>query len=202
MKEGVRLTEGAIGKSLFLFALPLFGSSLIQQLYNTVDLIFVGRILGTDASAAVGSGGLVVTCILGLFTGLGVGVGIAAGHAFGADDGEELDQVVHTAAGISIAGGILFTILGWILTPVFLRWLNTPENILGLSVVYLRIYFLSLLFIIAYNISSGILRSLGDSRMPMLYQLAGGIANVFGNAFFMYVLKLGVAGAALSTMLS
>ena len=96
MKEGVRLTEGAIGKSLFLFALPLFGSSLIQQLYNTVDLIFVGRILGTDASAAVGSGGLVVTCILGLFTGLGVGVGIAAGHAFGADDGEELDQVVHT----------------------------------------------------------------------------------------------------------
>ena len=201
MKEGVRLTKGPIGRSLFLFALPLFGSSLIQQLYNTVDLIFVGRILGTDASAAVGSGGLVVTSILGLFTGLGVGVGIAAGHAFGADDGEELDQVVHTAAGISIAGGILFTILGWILTPVFLRWLNTPENILGLSVVYLRIYFLSLLFIIAYNISSGILRSLGDSRMPMLYQLAGGIANVFGNAFFMYVLKLGVAGAALSTVL-
>ena len=202
MKEGVRLTEGPIGKQLFWFALPLFGGSLIQQFYNTVDLIFVGQLLGSEASAAVGSGGLLVTCILGLFTGLGVGVGIAAGRAFGGEEEDELHRIVHTAEGITVLGGVVFTIVGWILTPWFLRMLNTPEDILEMSIVYLRIYFLSLLFIIAYNINSGILRALGDSRRPMLYQLAGGIANVFGDWFFLYVLKMGVEGAALATMLS
>lgn len=196
------LTEGSITSSLLLFALPFFGSSLIQQLYNTVDLMFVGKLLGKDASAAVGAGGLIITCMLGLFTGLSVGVGVVAANAFGGGNHGRLKKVIHTAAGLTLLGGLLMMVLGIALTPTFLRWLSTPDEIMPLAVSYMRIYFLSLLSIIGYNMSAGILRALGNSRSPMIYQLFGGIANVFGNALFIYVLKWGIRGAAAATFLS
>lgn len=196
------LIKGSIGKSLFLFALPLFGSSLIQQLYNTVDLIFIGKFLGKEASAAVGAGGLLITCMLGFFTGLSVGISVIVGKTFGAGDEKKLDKIVHTAAGVALAGAAVFVVIGWVFTPTFLGWLNTPDHIMELATVYMRIYFLSLLSIISYNFSSGILRALGNSRSPMIYQLMGGIANVFGDAFFIYILKMGVRGAACATLLS
>lgn len=196
------LTQGPIGRQVFFFALPLLGGSLIQQLYNTVDLIFVGQFLGKSASAAVGAGSLLVTCILGFFTGLGVGVGILAARAFAMGKEKELGRTVHCTAGLALIFSVLFTLIGVIFTPVFLEWLNTPENVMDQAVVYLRIYMLGLFSIVSYNLGLGILRAMGNSRSPMLYQLAGGILNVAGDAFFICGLDFGVAGAALATVCS
>lgn len=196
------LTTCSISRGLFLFSLPLLGSSLIQQLYNTVDLIFVGNFVGKEASAAVGATSLLTVCIIGFFNGLGVGVGVIVSQFFGAKQPGDVRRTVQTAAGITIAGSILVTILGWFLSPLFLSWMQIPESIMGMALTYIRIYFLSIFSIVSYNISSGVLRSVGDSRSPMIYQLIGGVANIFGDAFFICVLDLGVAGAALATMLS
>ena len=197
-----KLTSGSIRRQLIFFALPFLGSSLIQQLYNMVDLMFVGKLLGKEASAAVGASSLLVTCMIGFFTGMGVGVGVAAARCFGSGNKKELNEVIHTAAGLTVLGSVILAVVGWIGAPGFLKWMNTPEDIMALAVAYIRIYFLSILSIISYNISSGILRALGNSKSPMLYQLAGGIANVLGNTLFIYFLQMGVQGAALATLLS
>lgn len=196
------LTQGSIGWKLLLFALPLLGSSLIQQLYNTVDLMFVGNLLGKGASAAVGTCGWPINCLVGFFTGMGVGVGVLVSQACGAKDSQKVKQIIHTTMGLVLAGSVILMVIGMTLAPVILRKMNTPEDILELAVTYARIYFLSMFSILGYNFSSGILRALGNSRSPMIYQLLGGIANVFGNALFIYVLDLGVAGAALATFCS
>ena len=196
------LTQGSIFRGLFLFALPLLGSSLIQQMYNTVDLMFVGNILGKEASAAVGSTSLLTVCIIGFFNGMGTGVGVITSQYFGAKQKQSLTDTIHTAAGLTIVLSAVVIVFGWIACPVLLKWINIPDNIMGLALTYIRIYFLSVFSIVSYNISAGILRALGNSRSPMTYQLIGRIANVFANAFFMCVLKLGIAGAALATLLS
>lgn len=201
-KKNNDLTQGSILKGLFLFALPLLGSSLIQQMYNTVDLMFVGNILGKEASAAVGSTSLLTVCIIGFFNGMGTGVGVIVSQYFGAKQPKDLKDTIHTAAGLTIVLSVVIVILGWITCPVLLRWINIPDNIMDLSLTYIRIYFLGVFSIVSYNISSGILRALGNSRSPMVYQLIGGIVNVFANAFFMCVLKLGIAGAGLATLFS
>lgn len=203
MKErSNNLTQGSIFKGLFLFALPLLGSSLIQQMYNTVDLMFVGNILGKEASAAVGSTSLLTVCIIGFFNGMGIGVGVITSHYFGAKQPRYVKDNIHTAAGLTIVLSIAAIILGWFTCPVFLSWMNIPDDIMGLALTYIRIYLIGIFSIVSYNVSAGILRALGNSRSPMIYQLIGGIVNVFANAFFMCVLKLGIAGAALATLFS
>lgn len=196
------LTRGPIGRQLLEFALPLFLGSLIQLLYNAVDLMFVGQILGKEDSAAVGASSLIVTCILGLFTGLGIGVGVVAARAVGQGAYQELDRIVHSAAGLSVLLAAVFTAFGLALSPLFLTWMHTPADVMESAVTYIRLYLLSLTAIVSYNIGSGILRALGNSKTPMLYQLAGGLVNVLGNTLFIYVLDWGVRGAALSTVCS
>ena len=196
------LTEGSIIKGLFWFALPLLGSSLIQQLYNTVDLIFVGNFLGKSASAAVGSTSLVVTCIIGFFNGLGMGVGVLTAQFYGAGKKDRIKNTVHTAAGLTLILSVGITAIGLLLCPVILDLLQVPSDIRGLASEYLQIYMLGILSIVSYNMSAGILRALGNSRTPMLCQLFGGIVNVAGDALFICVLNLGVAGAGLATVLS
>lgn len=196
------LTRGPVGRQLLEFALPLFLGSLIQLLYNAADLMFVGRILGKEASAAVGASGLIVTCILGFFTGLGVGVGVVAARAVGRGARQELECIVHSAAGLTALLAAVFTALGLVFSPLFLTWMHTPADVMDSAVIYIRLYLLSLIAIVSYNIGSGILRALGNSKLPMLYQLTGGLANVLGNTLFIYLLDWGVQGAALSTVCS
>ena len=196
------LTQGPIRKQLISFALPLFAGSLIQLLYNTVDLMFVGRILGSEASASVGASSLIVTCILGAFTGLSVGVGVVTAKAVGSGDTGKLNQIIHCAAGLTCVLSLVFTVLGLIMAPEILRWIQTPADVMESATAYLRLYLLSLISIVSYNIVSGILRALGNTRSPMLYQLAGGIANIIGNTLFIYFLDWGVQGAALATACS
>lgn len=196
------LTEGTIWKQLLLFALPLLGSSLIQQMYNTVDLIFVGNILGKEASAAVGASSLIITCLVGFFTGLSVGTVIIIAQSFGQKSKIDLQRAVHTAIGLSLLGGVILMVIGYIGAPHFLRWMNTPEEIWSTSLSYLRIYFLSLISIITYNMGSGILRAVGDSKSPLFFQLIGGITNVAMDALFLVVFDYGVDGVAWATLFS
>ena len=196
------MTQGPIRKQLISFALPLFAGSLIQLLYNTVDLMFVGRVLGTEASAAVGASSLIVTCILGAFTGLSVGVGVVTAKAVGSGNIGRLNQIIHCAAGLTCVLSLVFTVLGLIMAPEFLRWIQTPADVLENATAYLRLYLLSLISIVSYNMGSGILRALGNTKSPTLYQLAGGIANIIGNTLFICFLDWGVQGAALATACS
>lgn len=194
------LTEGIIWKQLLLFALPLLGSSFIQQLYNTVDLLFVGNLLEKEATAAVGASSLVITCIVGFFTGLSVGTGVIVSLALGAGEKKKIEDTIHTAMGLSLAGGAVLSVIGIALAEPFLRWMNTPEEILPAAVSYARIYFLSMIPIVTYNMNSGILRALGNSKMPMLIQFAGGIVNIIMDYVSIRYWHMGVDGVAWATM--
>lgn len=200
--RGMDLTRGTIWKQLFLFALPLLGTSLIQQLYNTVDLLFVGNFVGKEASASIGSSSLIVNCLVGFFTGMSVGTSVAVAKAIGAKDYERLSKHIHTAIAFSFVGGLILTIVGLIGAPYFLTWVGVPEEIMPMSLSYMQIYFLSMISVVTYNLGSGIVRALGDSRSPMLMQLFGGIFNVIMDAIFIVVFQFGVAGAAYATLFS
>lgn len=196
------LTSGPIGKSLLLFAAPLLIGTLIQQLYNTVDLIFAGNLVNKSASAAIGASSLLISCLIGFFNGMSVGSGVVAAQIFGAGDRERLSKAVHNAAALSLAGGALLMIAGYVLAPVYLRLIRTPEHLLQDAAGYLRIYFLSFLSVVIYNFGAGILRALGDSKSPVQAQLGGGLMNVAMDWLFIAVLKGGVRGVAWATLIS
>ena len=145
MARTTDLTTGTIWKRLLFFAIPLLLSSLVQQLYNTVDLIFVGNMINKSASAAIGASSLLITCLVGFFGGMSVGSGVVISHIFGAKEKEKLSRAVHNTAALSIAGGILLLVIGYFFAPVYLRLLNTPAELKVSAVSYLRIYFLSLI---------------------------------------------------------
>lgn len=194
------LTEGSIGKLILMFALPLLGSSLIQQMYSTVDLIFVGRFIGKEASAAVGSSDLLVTCIVGLFTGISVGSGVVAAQAFGQKNNKSLHKVIQTAFFFGVLGALVLMVGGLLLAPTFLHWLGTPEEVFDQALLYLRIYFAGIFGIVEYNLCSGIVRSLGDAKSALKFQIFGGLANILGDYLLIVVFHMGIAGAALATV--
>lgn len=201
-KTQVDLTQGSIAKQLVLFALPLLGCSLIQQMYNTVDIIFIGQLLGKEAAAAVGASSLLVTCMVAFCTGASIGSNVLAARYFGSKQYEKIKAVVSMAFAVSVGGGLTLTLLAYFFAPVFLRWVNVPETIYALSLEYLRIYIASLISMAGYNIGAGVLRGLGDSHSPMIYQLLGGIVNIAANALFVGWFCWGVQGSAVATLLS
>lgn len=196
------LTQGKIGRKLLLFALPMLLSSLVQQLYNTVDLLFAGNMLGTSASAAIGASSLLITCLVGFFGGLSVGAGVAISQLFGAHETEKLRRAIHNAMALCLAGSLLFFAIGYLAAPFYLRLVNTPEELQASALGYLRIYFLSFFSLFLYNIGSGILRALGNSQTPLYAQLLGGILNVLLDYVFLRFLTGGVGGVAWATLIS
>ena len=201
-KHGSQMTEGNILKSFILFAIPLFLGSLFQQLYGTVDLLFVGNILGKNDAAAVGSSSILVTCLIGLFTGISVGAGVVTAQYWGAKDKDNVIHSIENALIIGLFGGILLTVIGEALCGSALRWLSVPESIMNHAAAYLRIYLLSVLPMIMYNMSAAILRAVGDSKTPFFVLAAGGVLNVCMDALFIGFLDMGVTGAAFATMVS
>lgn len=196
------LTHGSIGKGYILFAIPLFLGSLFQQLYNTVDMLFVGNVLGKNAAAAVGASSILVTCLINLFTGVAVGAGIVISQLFGARKEQEMEEAVWIAVLAGIAGGLCLTVIGVTCSQAVLVKLHTPEAIIPDAVLYVQIYFLSAVPMVLYNMCSGILRAQGDSRTPFHALAAGGIVNVIMDAVFLIVLGWGVAGVAVATLFS
>ncbi|MCC8100792.1 MAG: hypothetical protein LIP11_00520 [Clostridiales bacterium] len=168
MKQRQDLTKGAIIKVFLLFALPLLFGSLFQQLYSTVDLLYVGNFLGKTSAAAVGASSIVVTCLIGLFTGISIGTGVVTAQFWGARQMERVKRCICNSLLFGLLGGILLMVIGELLARWVLVVLNTPETILEEALVYIRIYILSILPMILYNMSAGILRAMGDSRSPFL----------------------------------
>jgi len=196
------LTTGSIWKKLVLFALPLLLSSLVQQLYNTVDLIFAGNLIDSNASAAIGMSGMLITCLVGFFGGMSVGAGVVIARSYGNEDYDGLRRAIHSTVALCTIGSVLLLVLGEALTPIYLRLVHTPDALLPMAMGYLRIYFISMPAIIFYNLCSGMLRSLGDSRSTLVAQIAGGLFNVLADWLFIARLHCGVAGAAWATLIS
>ena len=202
VRKQTDLTEGPIIKKLIFFALPLLAGSLVQQLYNTVDLIFVGNFINKSASAAIGASSLLITCLIGFFGGMGVGSGVVISQIYGSGDRNKLSRAIHNTAALILAGGALMMVIGYVFAPLFLRLLRTPVSIQGSAVGYLRIYFLSFLSVVAYNFGSGALRALGDSKSPLYAQIFGGLLNVAADYLFIRVFDNGVNGVAWATLIS
>ena len=202
MKKVYDMTKGKIWTIILSFSLPLLGASLIQQLYNTADMIFVGNFVGKEATGAVGASSLLFTCIIGLFTGVSIGVGVAVSQKIGSKNLEIASKVSHTAITFGIIGGIILTLVGFFSAEFLLTLMNTPKEIMHDSVIYLKIYFLSMLPMILYNIGSGIIRSTGNSKTPFYILIIGGLTNVLANYIFIVVFKMGVSGVAIATALS
>jgi len=196
------LTQGGIASKIILFALPLLGSSLIQLLYSTVDLIFVGQFLGTESAASIGASDLLITCMVGFFTGMAVGTNVITARCFGAKDWDRLERLIHSVFVAGLFGGIGLVILAEFFAPVFLTLMGTPAVIFNLAIRYLRIYILSMVGVVLYNLLSGAVRAMGDSRTPMAFQLLGGLLNIAADYIFIVWLKMGVEGTAIATVLS
>ncbi|MBR2527803.1 MAG: MATE family efflux transporter [Blautia sp.] len=201
-KRTINMTEGGIVLPLILFILPMIGSSIFQQLYNTVDFLFVGNLLNKTSAAAVGASSTLITCCIGLFSGIAVGTSVVSGQAIGAGDDDRADQALHTSVCFGLAGGLLLMVLGILFAPGILRLLNTPETAMPEAIAYIRIYLLSLPMLIFYNMCAGELRALGDSQTPFYILVICGFVNVAADAFFMIVIPLGVVGVALATAVS
>lgn len=202
LKKKNIILEGNILKTIIIFSLPLLLGSFIQQLYNTADMIFAGKFIDKHAAAAVGASGLIFTCIIGLLTGISVGVGIIVAQKVGQKNMDAVNETVESSIWFGIISGIILTIIGLLLAEKLLIIMNTPKEILLESTIYLKIYFMSMLPMILYNMGSGIIRSSGNSKVPFYILVLGGILNIFLNWFFIIIVKMGVAGVAIATVIS
>lgn len=202
MKKTNELTNGNIKKSLLQFAFPLLLGSILQQFYGMADILFVSRCLGTHASAAVGASSTIVTCLIGLFSGISTGAGVVIANYRGAENIKEEKRSIQAALCLAIVGGVMIMLIGLLLSRQILLWMKTPKAILGLGLVYIRIYFLAIPLMILYNICAGIFQALGDSKRPVLLLAVGGVLNVGLDALLIAVFPLGVVGAGVATVIS
>lgn len=196
------MTTGSIWRNMVAFAVPVFLGQLFQQLYNTADSIIVGNFSGKGALAAVSSSGNLIFMLTGFFMGLSLGAGVVISRYFGAKDYESMEAAVHTNIAFGAVCGVLMSVLGVFLAPQMLIIMNTPEDILPLSTTYFRLYFLGAFFSLMYNTCMGILRAVGDSRTPLYYLIFSSIVNVIFDLIFVGPLHMGVAGAAVATVIS
>lgn len=197
-----QITEGVIWKQLLIFFFPILLGTFFQQMYNTVDTIIVGRVVGTTALAAVGATGPLVNMVNGFFIGISSGATVILSQNYGAGNRQGVQDALHTGVTLSLVLGAIITVLGVGLGPWVMSLMNMPENCMGDASVYLRIYFAGAIGSMVYNMGAGILRAMGDSRRPMLFLMATCVLNVVLDVLFVAVLKMGVAGAALATTVS
>ncbi len=200
--KDVDMTQGSITRHIILFALPLLAGNIFQQLYNTVDTWVVGRYVSNEAYAAVGSVGPIVNMLIGFFMGLSSGAGVVISQYYGAKRHDQVQKTVHTAIVMTLVLGVLFTGTGLAMAPFMLRLMNTPENVFPESQAYLSIYFSGILGLMLYNIGSGILRAVGDSRRPFYFLVVCAVMNTVLDLVFVLVFRMGVQGVALATILS
>ncbi len=208
MKTGSRhisnqITEGVIWKQLLFFFFPILFGTFFQQLYNTTDAVIVGKFVGKEALAAVGGpAATLINLLIGFFTGLSSGATVIIAQYYGAEKDEDVKKTVHTAMALSIAGGAVIMALGILFSGAALRAMNTPDEVLSLSVVYMRVYFLGVIPSLVYNMGSGILRAVGDSKRPLYFLILSCFVNIVLDILFVTVLKMGVVGVAVATALS
>ena len=197
------ITDGVIWQQLLLFFFPILFGTFFQQLYNTADAMIVGKFVGKEALSAVGgTTGTLINLLVGFFVGMSSGAAVVVSQFYGAKEEQQVRKSVHTAFCLALAGGVMLLIIGEIFTPAAIRAMGAPEEILGYSVTYLRIYFLGIIGNLVYNMGAGILRAVGDSRRPLYFLIASCFTNIILDVLLVAVLGMGVAGAALATITS
>ena len=202
-RHEIDMLNGPLLFKILLFTLPIIGSSVLQTLFNTVDMIVVGHFVGDAAVGAVGTNTSLTSLVTSLFIGLATGTGACVSVAIGARRERDVSDLVHTAMLTAVIGGVVLGVLGYFAAPFLLKTLmNVDESLLGMATDYIRVYFLGAPFLLIYNFGFAIMRTLGDTRRPLLYMLVAGIANVGFNLLFVLVFHLGVVGVALGTIIS
>lgn len=201
-KYEIDMCNGPLLGKILIFYIPLMLSGVLQLLFNAADIVVVGRFAGSDALAAVGSTSSLINLLVNFFIGLSVGANVLVARYYGAGQKKELSEIVHTAVLTSIVSGFVLIFLGICLSAPALRLMDTPENVIDQSVLYMRIYFLGMPFMMAYNFGSAILRAVGDTRRPLYYLLIAGVVNVVLNLIFVICFSWGVAGVAAATSIS
>jgi len=202
MQSSNDMTEGVIWKQLLLFALPIFLSNLFQQLYSVTDSIIVGQFVGGNALAAVSSSGTLIFMFVGFFNGTAMGAGVVIARYFGAKDYSNMRRAIHTDVALGLISGVIVTVLGVFLSRYILVLMNIDESILDEAVTYFTVYFAGSLANILYNVAVGILHAVGDSRHPLYYLMFTTVLNVGLDLLFVGLLGMGVAGAAVATIIS
>lgn len=200
--QKVDMLHGPLLKKIVLFALPLAASSVLQQLFNSVDVAVVGRFSSSEALAAVGSNAPVISLIINLFLGISMGANVVLSNHIGQRDEEGIRQSVATVGMVSVVGGLFLMVLGVCVARSILELIDTPANVIDMAVTYLRIYFLGAPFFLIFNFGSAILRSLGDTRRPLRILVVAGIVNTVLNLVFVIGLGMDVDGVAWATCIA
>jgi putative efflux protein, MATE family len=197
------IIEGVIWKQLLIFFFPILFGTFFQMLYNTIDAVVVGRVVGKEALSAVGGiTNTLINLLIGFFVGISSGATVSISQYYGAKNQEEVGKAVHTAVALAIAGGAAITLIGFFGAPYALHWMGTPEDIFPYSLTFLRIYFCGTIANLLYNMGAGILRAVGDSRRPLIFLILSCFVNILLDILFVVVFHWGVAGVALGTVIA
>ena len=197
-----QITEGVIWKQLLIFFFPILMGTFFQQMYNTVDTIIVGRACGTQALAAVGTAGPLMNLVNGFFTGFSSGATVILAQFYGARDQEGVRKTIHTGFTFSLVLGVIGTAFGCLAGPAILRIMETPEDCIEQATLYTRIYFAGTMATTVYNMGSGLLRAMGDSKRPMIFLIVTCVVNIVMDLVLVVGFRMGVAGAAIATVLA
>lgn len=201
-KRNIDMVNGPLFKNVIMYTIPIILTGVLQLFFNAADLIIVGRFCGSVSVAAVGATGAITNLIVNLFVGLSVGTGVTVAQGLGAGDSNKVHRAVHTAIPTALVGGIVLTFVGVLLSETFLHWMGTPDDVLPLSALYMKIYFAGIIFMMIYNFCAAILRAAGDTKSPLIFLTIAGVINVGLNVLFVTVIDLNVAGVALATTIS
>ncbi len=201
-KYEIDMCHGPLLGKILVFYIPLMLSGILQLLFNAADIIVVGQFAGNESLAAVGSTGALINLIINLFIGLSVGANVLVARYYGANQQTELKEMVQTAIATSVISGILLVFVGFFVAKPALTLMGTPDDVIGQSVLYMRIYFAGMPFMMAYNFGAAVLRAVGDTKRPLYYLLIAGIVNVILNLIFVIYFSMNVAGVATATVIS
>ena len=196
------MTTGTIWKHIVMFAIPLLIGNFFQQFYNAVDSVVVGNYVSKQALAAVGSTGPVINTLVGFFMGLSTGAGVVISHYFGGKNEKGLHQAIHTTFLMTFILCVVMTIVGISMVPFMVRFMKTPQDVLKESTEYLRIYFAGISGLMIYNMGSGILRAVGDSKRPLYFLGMSSVINIVLDLVFVIAFRMGIAGVAWATVIS
>lgn len=198
----IDMCSGPLLSRILLFAIPLICSGVLQLLFNATDIIVVGRFVGSNAMAAVGSTSSLINLLVNFFIGISVGANVLVARFRGANDFDDAQETVQTALITAVIGGFVLIAAGVLLARPMLVWMATPEEVIDQAVLYMRVYFIGMPATMLYNFGAAILRAVGDTRRPLYFLTLAGLVNVAGDLFFVLVLDMGVAGVAAATVIS
>ena len=201
-KYEIDMCSGSIMDKLISFSLPLMLSGILQLMFNAVDIIVVGRVSGSEALAAVGSTTALISMFTNLFIGVSLGTSVLTARFYAAGRDQEVSETVHTSIMLALLSGILMVFVGLFFSRVALELMDTPDDVIDLSTLYMKIYFVGMPFFMLYNYGAAVLRAVGDTKRPLFFLIISGVLNAGLNLFLVVVFHMGVAGVGIATVIS